>query len=517
MFGSDKMTMQVQGVVSMAMLTAFIVSGAVNALIAVTGSLYLHQWSLFMIPVVVIERFTAGALVSVVFGALGGVMTALVEWNPWMGFLFFTYCVGFTLFLMLVAAVLTLEKGHNLKKIGGRTVMWCLPILFAGPVVMLLDISLPATPVYITTMLLCLAWMLYRFKVISHKQATRYTPLTVTTDEDVMNWYDPTFLSSEPPPSALMKVKETRLARHAFQIAVAKARRVLFMKRDGGTTAGGGASGDNTSLVQRRAALYEKELDLLTWFCMMRAQPVPVPWSSEWDRIVGQGLDAMWMQGHSMARIRGSLLWVRESCQCGFGAVYFALIFVDRLVRACTGAGAFLFLPTASRYSTGVSWATLYFIIVSGSLELVLAAMGERASVVESIRIGLPSSEFAGKATPKERQAVEMTMDVFGVGEEHVERAKEKLARRVGLADVVVVQREADRAFFWAQLRRFVVWLVFGLALAGGAMWTFSRNAHRDAWIVFHAASVGYTGILFGTMGCGVVSVSHCCWYYVPV
>ena len=492
-FGSNAMSAQTQAVLSMAMLASFLISGAANASIAVTGSLYLHQWSLTMIPVVVLERVTAGLWLSVVVGVLGGVVAGILEMDPLMGVLFFVYTVGFSVFLMLVAAVLTLEKGHNFKKLGGRTILWCLPILFLAPCVVWLDLDVPAEPLYLATLFLCIGWMLYRFKVVSHAQAVKFHNMVLTTDEDVLNWHDPSFLTSTPPPSALDKVKQVILARHAFQIAVERARSSLFGDSGGKTSAAAEPSAMDT-LVARRAKLYEKELDLLTWFCMTCAQPVPPPWSSSWDRVLGQALDAMWMQAHSMARIRGSLLWVRESNQCAFGAVYFAIIFLDRIVRAFSGGGAFLFLPTASRYSAGVSWATVYFIVASGTLEMVLAAMGERKSEVEDIRIGLPGA--AAGAGGDMASGAHDDVDMAFVGPDHGLANKTK--GLVMLHDIVAVQRKADRRFFWQQLRRFAVWMALGAGVAHGCMWLFSRNAHRDVWIVFYAATAGYSGILFG-------------------
>ena len=87
-FGSNSMSGAMQAVISMAMMAAFLISGATNASIAVTGSLYLHQWSLTMVPVVVLERMTAGFLLSVVVGLLGAVATAVIEMNPLLGVMF---------------------------------------------------------------------------------------------------------------------------------------------------------------------------------------------------------------------------------------------------------------------------------------------------------------------------------------------------------------------------------------------------------------------------------------------
>lgn len=403
------------------------------------------------------------------------------------------YCVGFSVFLVLVAAVLTLEKGHNFKKIGGQTILWCIPILLLAPCVVWLGVSAAPEPVYLSTMLLCIGWMVYRFKAIAYEQAVKFNHVELTTDDDVINWFDPTFLAATPPPSALDKVKQVIIARHSFQVAVGRAKAALFASKhkDGGTP--DAPSGDKLdTLVRRRAAAFDKEKDLLTWFCMTQAQPTPAPWSSGWDRLLGQALDAMWMQSHSMARIRGSLLWVREANQCAFGAVYFAIIFLDRIVRVISGGGAFLFLPTASHYSAGVSWATVYFIVASGSLEMVLAAMSAREGVVDDMRVGLPGKHAgAGGRSSDKSEAV---ADVAFVGQE--QRMTETDV--VMLPDILAVQRKADTRFFRQQLARFVGWILVGMGLANGCMWLFSRNAHQDVWIVFHSATIGYSGILLG-------------------
>lgn len=485
LFVSGHMSEDTRTVLSLAMLLGFLLTGAVNAAISSSTGLFLFQSSAPVAAMLVLERIVSGGLFIAIVSVLGAIAVGVTA-SPSDGAFFFAYSLAFSTFLMLVAAVLSLELGNNFFKRGGRAVLIAVGILCLPPVLLSFDVTaslgdlstegytsvaaeeafvgavdvdvtfavnseLPAEPLYVASLLLAVIWLATRVRKVSQQASAAFDDLKPTSDTDVVYWYRPE-LRTEGLPGGSELVQLTEEARVAFANAIQRALRLPGDIRRFG------------SLVKHRTNVYKAEDQLLDWFCTFKSMAKPKPWSSAWDRLLEQATSEMLTKAHTQRALRGSLMWTREGPQVLFGFLYFVLVFSDRLLRLVLESRAFVFLGVDinDEYSFAVGWATAYFVTASAALELhihAVARAGASNHAIRNLRLG------PGGATVDD-----------------VARTHASIQRRVFRRELLYLLRT----------------VVIGVGVSAGMMWLFFRSVSVVIWGVFGLACLGYSGLLFG-------------------
>jgi hypothetical protein len=128
--------------------------------------------------------------------------------------------------------------------------------------------------------------------------------------------------------------------------------------------------------VRRRAAAIRRETSLLRWYSLLKADgKLPEYCSEEWDAMLEKANEEMGVKDKTDLLHRDGVLWARIRGPAARGALYYALLFLDRILRFLSGVRVEFFIAT-SGYEIGLMWAQVFLLVSYGVVEPIPERVG---------------------------------------------------------------------------------------------------------------------------------------------
>ncbi|KAH2311335.1 hypothetical protein LV164_000399 [Aspergillus fumigatus] len=425
-----------------ALMVALLLCGGFGGWISSGGSYYLYAMAFPAMSMFVLTRFIAGvAVVSVggLFAFIGiGIAKGFVS-----GVVFTAYLVMLTIYLMTLSA-LSIYQLPGFQFQSGRTViMSCIPILFVSPVLTIwLQHDIIIYPCVLAVFLTVL--LLGARRVIA-KWNNWYLHIPCITDEEVVDWYQRTYLASASTDDADKELASTALARQTLLACVQKERKRWFWTR---STA--------DPFVKRLAEGYSATMFLLVWYCKFSRTKLPLAYSPTWNLQLKAAVDTMGDMQKGLKLHNAFLHWRHTGKDVWGGILYFIIALMDKWTALFTGEGLVgLSSASSETYRLAVGFGLCYYLIGAVILDGVSQPLWTLAH--QRTPQPIPSLEFLREATRNDARA--------------------------------------RRALYWLNLLKFSFLHIWAVAVTCALVWSFEGS--RSATIMYLAYVGAYTGLLW--------------------
>ncbi|KAI9346980.1 hypothetical protein BDR26DRAFT_855462 [Obelidium mucronatum] len=380
LFVSDRMDTKTFQAATTAFLVSFPFIGALMNSFGRTMSFYFYQLSIPVMIASVSHRLAASFAVLLSVSFLVALFIWLFVAKDWvlmvMGGLH-AFCFGL---FMIMYAVLVAFRDLSVpfyKSAGPIACVQSIGLLVFPPLISRFAFNdrthgRIVWAIYIVDMFLVVVFMVYRYSHIAKDFLDWPNAVKVTKKETIFQGYEtiiarPSAKEFEPVGDFDQRVR--RWEREATEWFSDELNKALHNPVAAVSTA-----------VKERVRQFQWERPLMAWF-MQRSSIEPDSvkmFSSEWDSLANQAVEALSRKYQVDKLHRGALLLHLESPAIVFGFLYFIVIFIDK-VALLVGTGHVTDL-NESEISVAVGFATMYLLLAAGFLELTITAVAEQVN-----------------------------------------------------------------------------------------------------------------------------------------
>ncbi|KAE8161192.1 hypothetical protein BDV40DRAFT_301645 [Aspergillus tamarii] len=428
---------------TIALMISLLLSGAIGTMIACGGPYYLISMAFAASNMFVLIRLIAGVAFTIAAGLIGFIVISGVK-SPQAGIIFYLYLVALTIYLTTFATLASFSYPGTGFLSGRKVIFSCIPILFVSPIIT--TWSGHDSAIYLAVLYVFIGFLLLGLRSVASKWVTWYQNIRRTDDTEIRKWYIATYGNNDEKVFGnLSDPAVLKLSRDAlFKDVLAENSRSFFSKPTTDT------------LVRELARDWDSTNFLLDWYCRYADVPRPIPFSSSWNIQTKVGLDVLRNSQKGIRLHNAFIHWRQSSKEIGCGILYFIIALLDKWVELLSGGqlvGLSTSLSDANRMAVGFGLA--YYLIGAVLIDTKAQELHDLVGQHSAVAVG-----SAKEIRPSQKRDV---------------RFKRKV--------------------YWKTFFKFLMWLVWSLALATALIWTF--QAPVQAMIMFFAYVLSYTGLLW--------------------
>ncbi|KAJ3387420.1 hypothetical protein HDU84_000807 [Entophlyctis sp. JEL0112] len=439
-----------------------------------TMSFYFYQKSISVMIIAVSHRLAASMSFLVFVGSLVAVVIYFIVKYDWMliglGFLY-SILLGIYMIMYAILVAFRDPEAPFYKSPGPLACVQSILIMLPAPFISRFAINGQKNSsllwgLYVIDMALAVAFMLARYRQISRIFLDWPTAVKITTKADIEKLYEtvrekPVSTANEIPEETDRKLRLwERQASEWFSNTLAK-----LLRQPGRFLV--------DAVMKKRLKSWLLELSLMTWF-MQRSNIDPATvkvFSPEWNALAKQAVDTISKKFQIEKLNRGALLYQLEAPAIVFGFLYFIIIFMDKWAILIATGKVGVFIANASLLNEGITFATIYFLLSSGFLELTIGSCSARINEFKYQRVCT------------------------------VQHANELMNQYQSFSDEIY-RSELRRLLF----RTLIVFVLVSVIMTAGFG---LPDTTRTVFWTYAAASISYTGLLVGLFNKIFISVNE--------
>ncbi|KAE8386581.1 hypothetical protein BDV23DRAFT_140948 [Aspergillus alliaceus] len=430
---------------TIALMISLLLSGAIGTMIACGGPYYLISMAFAASNMFVLIRLIAGFAFTIATGLIGFVVISGVK-SPRAGIIFYLYLVGLTIYLTGFATLASFSYPGTAFLSGRKVIFSCIPILFISPIIT--TWSGHDSAIYIAVMYVFIGFLLLGLRSVASKWVTWYQNIRRTDDTEIRKWYIATYGNDDEKVFGnLSDPAVLKLSRDALLKDVLAEKSRSFLSKP--TT---------DTLVRELARDWDSTNFLLDWYCRYADVPRPIPFSSSWNIQTKVGLDVLRNSQKGIRLHNAFIHWRQSSQEIGCGILYFIIALLDKWVDLLSGGQLGGFLPSFSDPNAprmAVGFGLAYYLIGAVLIDTKAQELHELVGKHSAVAV-----DSAKDIRPSQKRDVRFKRQVY-----------------------------------WKTFFKFLMWLVWSLAIATALIWTF--QAPPEAMIMFFAYVLSYTGLLW--------------------
>ncbi|KAJ0418830.1 hypothetical protein BJY00DRAFT_324634 [Aspergillus carlsbadensis] len=428
-------------VATAALMVSLLLGGAFGTWITSGGSYYMCSMAFPATSMFVMTRFVAGLAVVLTIGTATCIGIGIAQ-SFRSGVIFLIYLVILTTYLMVVSAMSIYEMQGQGFQSGRLVIVTCVPLLLVSP--LLTTWLHHDIVIYPSVLAIFLVVLLIAARRIISKWNSWYLGISCVTDEEVIDWYQRTYMSRNPDGTWKGELPPYSTIRQTLWDCVKQGQAFRLWQRS-----------PPDEFVERLAKGHPAVILLLTWYCKYMGTRLPLPYSTTWNLQLKSAIESLVSMQKGLKQHSSFLHWVHSGQEVWGGLLYFALALMDKWTALFTGESIVGLSISSETYRLAVGFGLAYYLAGAIILDAVSKPLWALA---------------------------------------HTDAA-EQVSSLDSLRHAISNTKRQRRALYWSHLFRYSLLHVWGLAVTTALLWAFESS--RSATQMYLAYVGAYSGLLW--------------------